>query len=213
MRRPWSLNKIKILGLLGLVLLLTVGATPAVADSITIDNVYITGSVTASTVTLTFECTATNCNGWYLGDVTLKGFNFTGTPTMDSNSSPAVLSEYTVVNGGQNNNAVGNGGGCNSTQPNMAVCWDAALPLTLQLTQGVTYTFMADISGGTITDALHVQATAYLTSDGSQTTGNKVWAISNDLSSPPSVPDGGMTLMLLGGVLLGVETLRRKFLI
>ena len=29
--------------------------------------------------------------------------------------------------------------------------------------------------------------------------------------SGPSVPDGGMTLMLLGGALFGLETLRRKF--
>ena len=28
---------------------------------------------------------------------------------------------------------------------------------------------------------------------------------------PPTVPDGGMTLMLLGGALVGLETLRRKF--
>jgi hypothetical protein len=30
-------------------------------------------------------------------------------------------------------------------------------------------------------------------------------------ASTPSVPDGGMTLMLLGGALAGLETLRRKF--
>ena len=32
-----------------------------------------------------------------------------------------------------------------------------------------------------------------------------------DASTPPTVPDGGMTLMLLGGALAGLETLRRKF--
>jgi len=31
------------------------------------------------------------------------------------------------------------------------------------------------------------------------------------LYNPTSVPDGGVTLMLLGGVLVGLETLRRKF--
>lgn len=31
-----------------------------------------------------------------------------------------------------------------------------------------------------------------------------------DASTPPTVPDGGMTLMLLGGALFGLETLRRK---
>jgi len=30
-------------------------------------------------------------------------------------------------------------------------------------------------------------------------------------SSPASVPDGGMTLMLLGGALVGLESLRRRF--
>jgi hypothetical protein len=29
--------------------------------------------------------------------------------------------------------------------------------------------------------------------------------------STPTAPDGGMTLMLLGGALVGLETLRRKF--
>ncbi len=37
-----------------------------------------------------------------------------------------------------------------------------------------------------------------------------VITISN-LSAIPSVPDGGMTLVLLGGALMGLATLRRKF--
>jgi hypothetical protein len=31
-----------------------------------------------------------------------------------------------------------------------------------------------------------------------------------DVSTPPAVPDGGMTLMLLGGALVGLEALRRR---
>ena len=32
-----------------------------------------------------------------------------------------------------------------------------------------------------------------------------------DVSGTPTVPDGGMTLMLLGGALVGLESLRRRF--
>jgi hypothetical protein len=40
------------------------------------------------------------------------------------------------------------------------------------------------------------------------TTGQQVWTES--FGTPSPVPDGGMTLMLLGGALVGLETLRRR---
>jgi hypothetical protein len=39
--------------------------------------------------------------------------------------------------------------------------------------------------------------------------GGNAFAISQDFT-PTTVPDGGLTLTLLGGVLVGLETLRRK---
>ena len=37
------------------------------------------------------------------------------------------------------------------------------------------------------------------------------WTVAGLVGPPPSVPDGGMTLMLLGGALFGLGALRRKF--
>jgi hypothetical protein len=54
---------------------------------------------------------------------------------------------------------------------------------------------------------VHVGSIAFKAGDSSSFT---LKAMDLDLSDPPSVPDGGMTLMLLGGALAGLETLRRK---
>jgi hypothetical protein len=146
------------------------------------------------------------CSGWFLGDVTLKGFTDSGVVTTDASSQAG----FTAVAGGQDNNAVGNGGGCNSTQPTFAVCWDANLPLSLQLVTGTTYSFIAD---GSFTPpapgSLHVQATAYNNADGGQKSGDKVFAISDNLLTTTTVPEPGI-LALLGFGLVGVPFLRRK---
>src|SRR5215469_10526828 len=87
-------------------------ASFAQADTITDSDVQFTATVSGSTVTLQVQCLDTSvCGSWYLGDVSLKGFTFTGSPSL----GPAP-SGYTVQNGAQNNDAVGSGGGCNSTQ-------------------------------------------------------------------------------------------------
>ena len=65
-------------------------------------------------------------------------------------------------------------------------------------------------SDGMVTVGLndvHVSSIAFEAGDHSSFT---LTAMNLDLSDPPSVPDGGMTLMLLGGALAGLETLRRK---
>jgi hypothetical protein len=206
--------KIKALSLLSAaVLVLALGST-AKADSFTLldslnnPEIIFTGSVTASTVTLTIECVEAACQNWYLGDVTLKGFTYTGTPTLGS-----APSGYTLIPGGQDNNAVGTGGGCNSTQIGSALCWDAGeVPLTVQLGLNNVLTFTANLpnndgAGG----LLHVQATGYGTSAGTQQGGNKVFAVSNDLTGGSSqVPEPG-SLALFGTGALGLAGyLRRK---
>jgi hypothetical protein len=188
---------------MGIVALL--GAGVAQADTITDNNVQFTGTVTATTVTLTVQCLVpASCGTWFLGDVTLKGFTFTGAPTLGT-----APSGYATVNGGQNNNAVGTGGGCNDTQTGKAVCWDAPSTLTTQLGSGVI-TFTANITGGTA-GTLHVQATAYNNSAGTETQGGKVLAVSKDLTpgGGTSVPEPG-TFALIGSGLFALGTLRRR---
>ena len=187
------------MGIVGLL-----GASSAQADTITDNNVQFTATVTATTVTLQIQCLVPGtCGSWFLGDVTLKGFTFTGGPTLGS-----APSGYAVVNGGQDNNGVGNGGGCNGTQTGGAVCWDAPSTLTTQLGSGVI-TFTANITGGAVNDVLHVQATAYSNSSGDQKGGGKVLAVSDDLGGGTSVPEPG-TLALLGSGAFALGALRRR---
>jgi hypothetical protein len=109
----------------GVVLLGLVLSGTARADSFTYDSIVFTGSVTGNTATLTIQCTdAKACGSFYLGDVTLKGFSYMGTPTLAS-----APNGYDAMGGGQNNSAVGTGGG-NGTNLSSAVCWYTSMPLT-----------------------------------------------------------------------------------
>src|SRR5258708_31090162 len=117
----------------------------ASVDSLTVGDMQFTATVTATTVTLTVQCTDSACSGWYLGDVTLKGFTFSGIPT--DGAEPAG---YTVLNGGQDNSGPGSGGGCNSTQPDKGVWWDVALPSGGTLGNGV-WAFTAEFNDGALT--------------------------------------------------------------
>jgi len=195
----------KILAIPLVALAILLGASLACADTITDSNVQFTGTVTSTTVTLDIQClNASICGSWYLGDVTLKGFTFAGTPTLGT-----APSGYSALNGGQNNSAVGNGGGCNSTQPGSAVCWDASLPLTTQLGSGVIE-FTANITDG-VPGTLHVQATAYNNSSGRQKCDGKVLAVSDDLGPGAGVPEPS-TFALLGLGLLALAVFRRRVL-
>jgi hypothetical protein len=200
------MNKHGFACLVGVVLLgLFLGGT-ARADSFTYDSIVFTGSVTGTTATLTIQCTdATACGNFYLGDVTLKGFNYSGTPTLVS--APAG---YNAMGGGQNNSAVGTGGGCNSNNTTGAVCWYTSLPLATQL--GTTlYTFSVGINNGAVSGPLHVQATGYNNAYGIGRHGGKGFAVSNDLSSSSvaSAPETGTFTLLTAG-LLAIGLLGRK---
>jgi len=198
-------KKGRMSGVVMLAFCLVFGST-AKADSFTAGDVFLTGNVTGTTATLTIKCLDSGCSGWYLGDATLKGFTFTGSPTLGT--APAG---YTVLNGGQNNSAVGSGGGCNSTQPGQATCWDVQnTPLSFQLVTGATYTFTANIASGSYTPgSLHVQATAYNNTSGSQQGGGKVFAISDNLLVMQTPEPSSLGLLVTGLIGLAFVSLRR----
>jgi len=110
-----------------------------------------------------------------------------------------------ALNGGQNNNSVGSGGCCDSTQAGQAVCWDATLPLSTIL-GGSPITFSASITDGS-EGTLHVQATGYDNSAGSQLNGGKVLAVSNDLTA---VPEPSSPMLLSVGLLGALAIARSK---
>jgi hypothetical protein len=200
------MNRYRFACLVSVVLLGFVLSGAARANSFTYDNIVFAGSVTGNTATLTIQCTnAKACGSFYLGDVTLKGFNYSGSPTLVS--APAG---YVTLGGGQDNSAVGTGGGCNSNDTTGAACWETSMPLTTKL--GTTlYTFSVSISNGTVSGPLHVQATGYTNANGTQQGGGKGFAVSNDLSSSSSssVPEPG-TFMLLTAGLFAAGLLSRR---
>lgn len=178
------------------------------ADTLTVDDVLFTGTVTSTTATLTVQCTNSSvCGNFFLGDVTLKGFTFTS-----ASAGPTIDGGYTFKLGGQNNDAVATGGGCNGKDTGGAVCWDA--PTTLDKLGTTLFTFTATLTGGATSGPLHLQATAYNNDSGIGTHGDKVFAISSDLNGGNiTTPEpASSSLLLLGIGLLALPLgLRKKF--
>jgi hypothetical protein len=143
------MSTIRTRRLLGLaVVAVALLSLPLYGDTITDTNVQITAFVTSMTVSLQIQCFSASCSSWFFGDERLKGFSLTEAPVFGG-----APSGYTLTNGGQNNTAVGSGGGCDATQIG-AVCWDASLPLTTQLRTTPLF-FSANITGGAVNGSLH----------------------------------------------------------
>jgi len=226
MRKLWYLNKAEILTLIGLVvLLLTLGTTPAAADTVT--TIYCTGGNTcfSSNTGLTSYWTLTSDISL---NTTLSTFTYTLTVKEKGETNPGFLQDFSgqyFFNGSQLTNLAwtqnpgnwldlsaskaGNSGSCQGNTPGAfcgAVDQGGTLvplgtaPVTLGISGSYTGTFLSD-------GEFNFQAAASLNSDGS---GGNVFAISLPLNTNGTVPDGGATLMLLGGALVGLEGLRRK---
>lgn len=217
MRKLWFLT-----GLIGL--LLTVSVIPAAANTVT--TIYCTGGNTC------FSSNAGLTSYWTLTsdislNTTLQTFAYSLTVSSTNESNPGFLQDFSAqyfFGGSQLTNLAwtqnpggwvdlsaskaGNSGSCQGNTPG-AFCGSVDLggtllslasPVTLAITGNYSGTFL---SNGTF----NFQAAAANNSDGS---GGNAFAISLPLGTNGSIPDGGATLMLLGGALVGLEGLRRK---
>jgi len=227
MRRVWPL-KAEIVTLIGLVvLLMTLGTIPASAD--TVSTVYCTGGNTcfSSNTGLTAYWTLKSDISL---NTTLQNFAYTLTISETGETHPGYLQDFSgqYFSNGQTSNLAwvagenpgnwadlssskaGNSGSCQGNATG-AFCGSvdaggsrvslASGPVTFGITGSYTGNFL---SNGTF----NFQAAAANNSDGS---GGNAFAISQPVGAGGSVPDGGMTLVLLGGAMFGVEALRRKF--
>jgi hypothetical protein len=204
--------------------LLTVGAPIASADVFTFTSCHI--SVGCGTNTSFGTVTLTQSGGGVNFDVVLtSGNRFVETGAggnslflfNDSVSGSTVTGITTTLNGAVTTLAAS---GATNQAPIMA---DG----TGTFTANVFCTTASDCNGGstpnindlhfTVTNATIAQletanalGNIFVADILNGATGGSGGTGDVDVSTPPSVPDGGMTLMLLGGALVGLETLRRR---
>jgi hypothetical protein len=119
-------------------------------------------------------------------------------------AAPGGINNWSLVTGGLNNsggtaNCSGHGGGFLCAQDDKT----APVPFTGTYTWEFHYATTKTLSTGTLASTVEVAYT-----DGSF---KKVGLLANNgITLQAQVPDGGLTLMLLGSALLGIETLRRR---
>ena len=187
--------------------LLTLGAPRASADTFTFDLfntnisssalVTVNVSLVGNTATITF--TADQSLGIIDGGAV--DLNVSGSPTL---VSATTNTESLTFSGTGNIDHIGSF----SLEFDMK---DASNPATLA-TVVLTGSWANAASVLTANGLGNLAGVHFKTSDTCTFyAGNASWSDTSGTGCSSSVPDGGMTLMLLGGVLLGVETLRRKF--
>ena len=169
------------------------------------------GGVSIYDVFLTIDPSQYNGGGLYINSVAIKiasQENGTGTSLVNA---PSGAGNWTLELGGLN------AGGCNGNGSGFICAQDghtAPVPPNLAYVGG-TYVWefhyatsaplLTGLSSGTQSSVIKVQ---YVNAKG-----KKVGALVSEnitLQALQTVPDGGVTLMLLGGVLVGLETLRRR---
>jgi hypothetical protein len=185
----------------------------------------LTGGVLEGTVGIG---TATGVNFLATGADTLKTFVNFGGAVYTSNLLNLPLDGAGLNGaGGEQNVSMS---GCPGVDTNLFPCYSTDIQFTgtANFINGQTYTLTHDdgaimtIGSTTFVNSPHPTSSAASTFIYTGTSGSASFAISYmatngnpeklELETTPlATPDGGMTLMLLGGALVGLETLRRKF--
>jgi hypothetical protein len=217
-RQSWMLAVAAVVALL---FLLTLGAPLASADStsFTLSNSNLGSSLTGpfgtvgvslsgSTATITF----TAASGYVFMDHSIGDLNINGTWTLGPVTG--ITCATTGCNGGSGN--VDGFGTFNQTINAAGGFGSAVSSFSFTITEAGTTNWgsaagvlFANSTGGDV--AAHIAPTSL----GGACTGFASNGTTTSTTPPSgcttSVPDGGETLMLLGGVLVGLETLRRRF--
>ena len=214
--------------LAALLLLVTLGAPLASADGLD-QTLYCTGASSTSC----FNVAPSSGQYWTVESAITLGANNTFTYTLSitgDNGATGYLQDFSgqyFFGGSQlsglqwtsnpgnwldlSASKAGNSGSCQGNTPG-AFCGASDTGGTNVLLGSTTVTFgLTGVYSGSFLDSSgdwNFQLAAANKLDGS---GGNAFAISTPVSGSNGVPDGGMTLMLLGGALVGLETLRRKF--
>lgn len=186
--------------------LLTLGAPRASADSFSFD-LYNTNVSSSALVTVNVSLVGNTATITFTADQSL-GIIDGGALDLSVNGA------FNLVSASSNTEALTNGGSGNVDhigQFNLTLnMQDASNPATLA-TVVLTGSWANAASVLTGNNLQNLAGVHFKTSDTCTFyAGNTTWGVPDTSGCTPSVPDGGMTLMLLGGVLVGVETLRRK---